>query len=198
MQQGPFAPRALPRFLATTSLAAAVSSSADFPGDAGYTTDLLHRLLNGTRTVSPVARHVLVTVLPLTTPPECHAASVSSAACHVAFAPNQRARPPELFFCRGHHWVHVCCGPVTRSPSRRWLGRSASSASFPPRMRPKLRRFLTFPPVGLSPTEHVCLSWTHWFAKIPIAMRITSQHVAVADQMNCRPSDHLDGSCTTS
>src|SRR4029450_905963 len=32
MQQGPFAPRALPRFLATTSLAAAVSSSADFPG----------------------------------------------------------------------------------------------------------------------------------------------------------------------
>ena len=77
MQQGPFAPRALPRFLATTSLAAAVSSSADFPGDAGYTTDLLHRLLDGTRTVSPVARHALVTMLPLTTPPEYQTASVS-------------------------------------------------------------------------------------------------------------------------
>src|SRR5262249_20853747 len=56
-------------------------------------------------------------------------------------------------------------GPVTRSPSRRWLRRSASSVSFPPRMRPKLRRFLTFPPVGLSPTEHASLSWTHWLAK---------------------------------
>src|SRR5881296_3282416 len=48
-----------------------------FPGVAGYTTDLLHRLLDGTRTVSPVARHALVTVLPLTTPPEWQAASVS-------------------------------------------------------------------------------------------------------------------------
>ena len=100
MQQGPFAPRALPRFLATTSLAAAVSSSADFPGDAGYTTDLLHRLLDGTRTVSPVARHVLVTVLPLTTPPEWQAVSVSPAACHTAFAPNERARPPDLILSR--------------------------------------------------------------------------------------------------
>src|SRR5262249_62319507 len=41
-----------------------------FPGGAGYTTDLLHRFLGGTRTVSPVARHALVTVLPLTTPPK--------------------------------------------------------------------------------------------------------------------------------
>src|SRR6266850_4672316 len=48
-----------------------------FPGVTGYTTDLLHRCLGGTRTVSPVARHVLVTVLPLTTPPEWQAALVS-------------------------------------------------------------------------------------------------------------------------
>src|SRR5260221_7800036 len=34
-------------------------------------------------------------------------------------------------FCRGHHWVHSCCGPVTRSPSPGWLCRSASSVSFP-------------------------------------------------------------------
>src|SRR5467141_3513326 len=46
-----------------------------FPGVTGYTTDLLHLLLDGTRTVSPVARHALVTVLPLTTPPEWQAAS---------------------------------------------------------------------------------------------------------------------------
>src|SRR5262249_16990684 len=36
---------------------------------------------------------------------------------HAAFARRERARPPELIFCRGHHWVHVRCGPVTRSPS---------------------------------------------------------------------------------
>jgi hypothetical protein len=47
------------------------------PGWAGYTTALLHRFLGGARTVSPVAQHILVTVLSLTTPPECHAASVS-------------------------------------------------------------------------------------------------------------------------
>src|ERR1700687_4781929 len=46
------------------------------------------------------------------------------------------------------------------SPSPRWLCRSASSVSFPPRMRPKLRRFLTLPPVGPAPTEHASLSWT--------------------------------------
>jgi len=51
LQQGPFAPRALPRFSATTGPAATVSPS--------------HRFLDGARTASPVARHVLVTVLPL-------------------------------------------------------------------------------------------------------------------------------------
>ena len=36
MQQGPFAPRALPRFNATTDPAATVSSSDRFPGASGY------------------------------------------------------------------------------------------------------------------------------------------------------------------
>ena len=36
-----------------------------FPGLAGYVTYLLHRFLDGTRTVSPVAQHALVTVLSL-------------------------------------------------------------------------------------------------------------------------------------
>ena len=65
MQQGPFAPRALPRFIATTDPAATVSSSTDFPGSPVIRPTLLHRFLDGTRTASPVARHVLVTVLPL-------------------------------------------------------------------------------------------------------------------------------------
>jgi hypothetical protein len=166
VQQGPFAPRALPRFVATTNLAAAVSSSADFPGVPVIRPTWLRRFLGGTRTVSPVARHVLVTVLPLTTPPKCHAASVSP---RHNIQPSPRTRGLGLrshFFCRGHHWVHLRYGPVTRSPSQGWLGRSASSASFPPRVRPKLRRSLTLPPVGLSPTEHASLSWTHWSTKM--------------------------------
>src|ERR1035441_6741294 len=40
---------------------------------------------------------------------------------------------------RVHLWVYLRCGPVTRSPSRGWLCQSASSVSFPPRMRPKLQ-----------------------------------------------------------
>ena len=164
MQQGPFAPRALPRFVATTSLAATVSSSVDFPVVAGYTTDLLHRFLDGTRTVSPVAQHVLVTVLPL--PPrrsDMPHRSVCAMSC--CLRPTLEGSASGVIFCRGHLWVHLRCGPVTRSPSQGWLCRLASSASFPPRMRPKLRGLLTLTPVGLSPTEHASLRWTHSCAK---------------------------------
>jgi len=65
MQQGSFAPRALPRFTATTSPAATVSSSVDFPGAPVMRPILLRRFLDGTRTASPVAWRVLVTVPPL-------------------------------------------------------------------------------------------------------------------------------------
>src|SRR3989442_401591 len=87
-----------------------------FPGSAGYTTDLLHRLLDGTRTVSPVARHALVTVLPLTTPPEWQAAS-SARGLSCCLRPEREGSAPGIIFCRGHHWVHLRYGPVTRSPS---------------------------------------------------------------------------------
>src|SRR4051812_46688507 len=72
VQQGPFAPQALPCFLATTDLAAAVSPSTAFPVVPVIRSTLFPRFLVGTRTVSPVARHVLVTVLPL------HPAEVTS------------------------------------------------------------------------------------------------------------------------
>jgi len=65
VQQGPFAPQALPCFFATMSLAATVSPSTAFPVAPVIRSTLLQRFLAGTRTVSPVARHVLVTVLPL-------------------------------------------------------------------------------------------------------------------------------------
>ena len=48
MQQGPFAPRALPRFNATTDPAATVSSSTVFPGPPVMRSTLLRRFLDGT------------------------------------------------------------------------------------------------------------------------------------------------------
>ena len=59
-----------------------------------------------------------------------------------------------------HLWVHFRRGPVTCSPSRGWLCQLASSASFPPRMQPKLRGTLT--PVDCLPTEYVSFHWTHF------------------------------------
>src|SRR6201993_1599306 len=63
--QGLFAPRTLLRFVATTDPAATLSSSADFPVWPVIRPTLLRRFLAGTRRASPVARHVLVTVLSL-------------------------------------------------------------------------------------------------------------------------------------
>src|SRR5260370_18157459 len=63
--QGPFAPRTLLRFIASTDPSAALSSSADFPGSPVIRPTLLRRFLVGTRRVSPFAQHVLVTVLSL-------------------------------------------------------------------------------------------------------------------------------------
>src|SRR6202008_3136531 len=63
--QGPLAPRALLRFVATTDPAATLSSSVDFPVSPVIRPTLLRRFLAGTRRASPVAQHVLVTVLSL-------------------------------------------------------------------------------------------------------------------------------------
>src|SRR5258706_14843042 len=63
--QGPFAPRTLLRFIATPDPAATLSSSADFPVSPVIRPTLLRRFRAGTRRASPVAWHVLVTVLSL-------------------------------------------------------------------------------------------------------------------------------------
>src|SRR5215471_20890295 len=63
--QGPFAPRILLRFPATTDPAATLSTSADFPVLPVIRPTLLRRFRAGTRRASPVAQHVLVTVLSL-------------------------------------------------------------------------------------------------------------------------------------
>src|SRR5262249_32472026 len=61
-QQGPVAPRALPRLLARAGPSATLSSSADFPGTPVIRPPLPRRFRGGTRRVSPLARRVLVTV----------------------------------------------------------------------------------------------------------------------------------------
>src|SRR3984893_4846192 len=63
--QGPFAPRTLLRFIATADPAATLSSSAVFPVSPVIRPTLLRRFRAGTRRASPVAQHVLVTVLSL-------------------------------------------------------------------------------------------------------------------------------------
>src|SRR3984885_11401112 len=62
---GPLGSTALRRFIATTDPAATLSSSADFPVLPIIRPTLLRRFLVGTRRASPVAWHVLVTVLSL-------------------------------------------------------------------------------------------------------------------------------------
>src|SRR5215472_4710296 len=99
---------------------------------------LLHRFLDGARTASPVARHVLATVLSL--PPRRSDMPPRSVCTHVMLpSPDHRGLGLRFIFCRGHFWVHSRYGPVTRSPSQGWLCQLASSDSFPPRMQPKLR-----------------------------------------------------------
>src|SRR4029453_6874569 len=75
-QQGPIAPRALPRLLAPSGPSATLSSSADFPGPPVIRPTLLRRFRGGTRRASPLVRRVLVTVPSL--PPRRREGAASS------------------------------------------------------------------------------------------------------------------------
>jgi hypothetical protein len=99
----------LPRYYRPSRIPLAVHR---LPGVAGYTVSLLRRFLDGTRRVSPVARHDLVTVLSLPTPPKCFAASVL-ATLHAAFAREVRARPSG-FSTFEALWVYLRCWDRTR------------------------------------------------------------------------------------
>src|SRR4030088_2924843 len=62
---------------------------------------------------------------------------------------------------RGHLCVHFRCSPMTRSPPKRWLCRSASFASFPPRMRSKLQGPDSCPGRSYLLLNTPAFSWTH-------------------------------------
>jgi hypothetical protein len=100
--------------------------------------------LSGTRKVSPVAQHALVTVLSL--PPRRSAMPLRSArdmSCRLRPEPGGSAFGSLVFF-RGHLWVYFRYGPVTRSPSLRWLCRSASPASLSSAGTTQAKELLTF------------------------------------------------------
>ena len=164
MQQGPFAPRALPRFIATTDPAATVSSSADFPGSPVIRPTLLRRFLDGTRTASPVARHVLVTVLPL--PPRRsdlpHQSDCDTPCC---------LRPKAEGSASGAYFL-------SRPPVGSLALRPGDSLTIPKMALSigfisfvsstdaiQATGLLTLTPVGLTPTEHASLRWTHSLPK---------------------------------
>jgi hypothetical protein len=116
VQQGPFAPWALPHFIATTDLAVTVSPSADFPVDAGYTANLAPPISRwGEDGFSSCSTRPCHRAVPN------HPAGVSRrisqiAPRHAAFAANKKARPPGLSISRPPR-VHSRYGPVTYSPS---------------------------------------------------------------------------------
>ncbi len=154
------APRALPHFIATTDPAATVSPSADFPGSPVIRLTLLRRFLDGARTASPVARHALVTVLPL---PPRRSDVPRQSDCDTPCC----LRPEEEGSASG-----VCF--LSRPPMGSLSLRPGDSPTIPKTaLSVGFTRFvsstdatqatgsLTLTPVGLTPTEHASLSWTH-------------------------------------
>ncbi len=172
MQQGPFAPRALPRFCATTDPAATVSSSADFPGSPVIRPILLRRFLDGTRTASPVARHVLVTVLPLR-PRWSDLSRQSACETSCCLRPQTEGSASRVYF--------LSRPPVSSLPLRPGdsltLPKRALSVGFTRFVSStdatQATGFLTVTPVGLSPTEHASLDWTHFPPAIRFKAMIT-------------------------
>jgi len=89
------------------------------------------------------------------------------APCHAAFAPKERARLPDLSFVSGPPVGLLSLRPGDLLPILKdGFRRSASSALLSSADATQAKRLLTFTPVGLLPTEHVYLSWTHSLAKM--------------------------------
>jgi hypothetical protein len=159
-QQGPFAPRALPRLRATPGPSATLSPSAHFPGTLVIGRTILRRFRGGTRRASPVARRVLVPV-----------ASLSP----------RRSGPPRQPACDGPCRLRP---PITGSASGASLLSRLPVRSLPLRPEdllaiPKMavsmgfRGLVSLPPAiqatgplaraptGLTPVERARLRWTH-------------------------------------
>jgi hypothetical protein len=74
---------------------------------------LLRPFLSGMRRVSPVALHILVTMLLLPPRQPCHFPFQSVSERHTAFAIRLLARPAGFNHFRGYLCIHLRCGLVT-------------------------------------------------------------------------------------
>src|SRR5712691_7054903 len=158
-QEGPCAPRALPRFSATTDPSVPLASSVDFPVDRFYHLPCFRRLRSGTRRASPVASRVLASMRSL---------------------PPRRSGPPRQPVCdgscclhlhgcrlglrgyhvRGHLCVRLRYGLETRPHPEDEAVERLQKVGFPSPGSPSSRA-LAFPLGGFSPPEHASLCWTH-------------------------------------
>ena len=132
------------RFIATTNPSVTLSSSANFPGPPVIWLTLLRQFLGGTRRASPVAWHVLATVLSL--PPRRSDTSPQPACgASCSLRPTEGGSASGATHFRGHLCVHFRYGPVTRSPSHGWLCRWASDTRFPSYLPSKLQGLWLLP-----------------------------------------------------
>jgi hypothetical protein len=105
---------------------------------------LLRQFLGGTRRASPVARHVLVTVLSLS-PRRSEMPLQPACGTSCRLRPIVVGSASGAMNFRGHLCVHSRYGPVTRSPSPGWLCRWASSTRFPSYLPSKLQGLWLLP-----------------------------------------------------
>ena len=134
------------RFIATTNPSATLSPSANSREPPVIWPTLLRQFLGGTRRASPVAQHVLATVLSLP-PRRSDSRRLSQpAALSCSLRPYGRGLGLRGYsFFRGHLCVHFRYGPVTRSPSHGWPCRWASDTRFPSYLPSKLQGFWLLP-----------------------------------------------------
>ncbi len=72
-------------------------------------------------------------------------------------SPYKRRLGLRIILCRGHLWVHLRCGPVTRLPSLGWLCQSASDHLVSLLSATQATGLLTPALAGLSPAERASL-----------------------------------------
>ena len=128
-----------------------------FPGCAGYTTYLLHRFLDGTKTVSPVARHVLATVLSLP-PRRSGTPRPSVCAMPCCLRPNLTGSAFGVIFLSRPLLGSLSLRPGDSLTTPRAALSVGSIRFVSSTNTTQSTGLLTITPVGLSPTEHVSLS----------------------------------------
>src|SRR5450755_3091796 len=159
-QQGPFAPRALPRFVATADPSATLSSSADFPVLPVIRPTQLPR-------ISPRDEEGFssCSLCPCRRAVANHPAGVTrridrSATCHAAFAFSVAGSASGTSTFRGDHAFTAVTARRLAPIPRMGLSMGFRSFGFPPACHPATGLPIVTP-TGLTPAGHSSLFWTH-------------------------------------